>query len=65
MLALISEQIDLLCSMTYAVNAGKRGKKWKPVRHIRPELPIEYRPKPKKKRSATSEEIRAILRGEL
>jgi len=65
MLAFLSEQIDILSSMFYDVNAGKSKKKWKSVRHERPELPFEYQPKPKTKRSANTNEIKAILKGNI
>ncbi len=65
LLATVSEQIDVLSSMFYSANTNKNAKKWKPLQHTRPELPNEFKPKPKKKRSATSSETLAILRGEL
>lgn len=65
LLALLSEQIDQLSQITYSAHAGKKGRKWQPIRHNRPELPIAERPKPKQRRKATGSETLAILRGEL
>ncbi len=65
MLAFLSEQIDVLSSMFYSANSAKNAKKWKQVSHPRPELPFEYQSKPKRRRSANTNEIKAILKGEL
>jgi hypothetical protein len=65
LLAALSEQVDVLSSITYAAHAGKRARRWKPLRHQRPDLPLSERPKPAHKRTANAAETLAILRGEL
>jgi len=65
LLALLSEQIDGLHSTTYAAAAGKKAKKWPPLRHKRPQLLDSEQPAPKPRRKANAAETLAILRGEI
>ncbi len=65
LIVILSEQIDMLSSMFYSANSSKNAKKWVAVKHVRPELPVEFRPKPKKRRSANAAEVKAIFRGEI